>query len=154
MRFLTFVATCAGCSPANRNKVAKKFLHLCLAVSGVIWVPPIPGPPGVEPPDAAVLLPLSELEVVVVLEGGAATEGAAVAADTAEAAETADAEVVAALTTAAVVAMADLTIWGLFEAAPPETVELGVPVVALGDCTLRIWYWPEIRIKKVILKNS
>ena len=134
MRFLTFVNTCTGCWPATiRNKVTKKFLHLCLAV---------------ESPDAAVLLPLSELEVVVVLEGGAAAEGAGVAADTTEAAETADAEVVAALTTAAVVAMADLTIWGLFEAAPPETVELGVPVVALGDCTLRIWYCPEIRIKK------
>ena len=32
----TLVATDSGCSLANRNKVDKKFLHLTLAVSGVI----------------------------------------------------------------------------------------------------------------------
>ena len=36
MRLWTFVRTLAGCSPANFSRVAKKFLHLCLAVSGVI----------------------------------------------------------------------------------------------------------------------
>ena len=64
----TFKVTFGGCSEANFRRVAKKFLHLCLAVSGVIWVPPIPPeppppPPLPELPPEALLLLL--LEVVV-----------------------------------------------------------------------------------------
>ena len=61
------------------RRVAKKFLHLCLAVSGVIWVPPIPPeppppPPLPELPPEALLLLLLE---VVVLGALLATTAAA-----------------------------------------------------------------------------
>ena len=42
---LTFLATVSGWSLANLSKVAKKFLHFTLAVSGVICWPMPPGPP-------------------------------------------------------------------------------------------------------------
>ena len=100
MRLRTLVATCGGCSPASFSNVARKFLHLCLAVSGVIWVfmppaapPPLAAPPAAPaPPGLAATAPeldagvagelrfAIELGVVVVLEGAAA----GVTAETAE----------------------------------------------------------------------
>ena len=46
MSVLTLRATLSGCSLARRSSVARKFLHLILAVSGVIcWpMPPAPAP--------------------------------------------------------------------------------------------------------------
>ena len=76
MRLRTLAATTAGCSPANRKSVARKFLHFNLAVSGVIWVP-IPPPPA-PPPDP----PAPPAALFVEVRVGRVTGGADGADDT------------------------------------------------------------------------
>ena len=107
-------------------------MHLCLAVSGVIWVPPIPPPPAGLAPGGPPVAP------VAAVGGAEDTGGLGVVGRGAGVLEAAvSTEAGGALTRAT-----DRTMWGLLtdETTLVATLEaVGAP--ALGP-TLTIWYCP------------